>query len=114
VINASGQDGVAVAVRNALAKGQFTQGTVSTADSIRTASSSAYGISAQSAAELLAGELGLSAIASDAVAPDSVLLTVGTDFSHLRVRRQARRHIGRHHNERGATPHHRTGDSRWQ
>jgi LCP family protein required for cell wall assembly len=80
VINASGQDGVAVAVRNALAKGQFTEGTVGTADSIRAASSIAYGTGAQSAAELLADELGLSAIASDAVAPDTVLLTVGTDF----------------------------------
>lgn len=80
VINASGQDGVAVAVRDALAKGQFTEGTVSTADSIRAASSIAYGAGAQSAAELLADELGLSAVASDAVAPDTVLLTVGTDF----------------------------------
>lgn len=80
VINASGQDGVAVAVRNALAKGQFTKGTVSTADSIRAASSIAYGTGAQSAAELLADELGLTAIASDALAPDTVLLTVGTDF----------------------------------
>jgi LCP family protein required for cell wall assembly len=80
VINASGQDGVAVAVRNALAKGQLTEGTVSTADSIRAASSIAYGTGAQSNAELLADELGLSAIASDAVAPDTVLLTVGTDF----------------------------------
>ena len=35
-------------------------------------------------------------------------------FSHLRVRRQARLHIGRHHNERGAKPHRRAGDSRWQ
>jgi LytR cell envelope-related transcriptional attenuator len=80
VVNASGQDGVAVAVRNALAKGQFTEGTVSTDDSIRAASSIAYGTGAQSAAELLADELGPGAIASDTVAPDSVLLTVGTDF----------------------------------
>ena len=80
VINASGQDGAAVAVRNALAKGPLTEGTVSTADSIRAASSIAYGTGAQSNAELLADELGLSAIASDAVAPDTVLLTVGTDF----------------------------------
>jgi LCP family protein required for cell wall assembly len=80
VINASGQDGVAMAVRNALAKGQFTEGTVSTADSIRAASSIAYGTGAQSAAQLLADELGLSAITSDTVAPDTVLLTVGTDF----------------------------------
>lgn len=80
VINASGQDGVAAAVRNALAKGQFTEGRVSTADSIRAASSIAYRAGAQSAAELLADELGLSAIASDVVVPDTVLLTVGTDF----------------------------------
>ena len=52
VINASGQDGVAVAVRNALAKGQFTEGTVSTADSISAASAITYGTGAQSAAEL--------------------------------------------------------------
>ena len=80
VINASGQDGVAVAVRNALAKGQLTEGTVGTADSIRAATSIAYGSGAQSNAELLADELGLSAIASDAVAPDTVLLTAGTDY----------------------------------
>ena len=80
VINASGQDGVAVAVRNALAKGQLTEGTVGTADSIRAATRIAYGSGAQSNAELLADELGLTAIASDAVAPYTVLLTVGTDF----------------------------------
>ena len=71
---------MAVAVRNALTKGQFTEGTVGTADSIRAASSIAYGTGAQSNAELLADELGLSAIASDAIAPGSVQLTVGTDF----------------------------------
>jgi LCP family protein required for cell wall assembly len=80
VINASGQDEVAVTVRNALAKGQFTEGTVRTARSIRAASSIAYGIGARSAAERLADNLGFSAIASAAVAPDTVLLTVGTDF----------------------------------
>jgi LCP family protein required for cell wall assembly len=80
VINASGQDGVAVAVRNALAKGHLTEGTVGTADSIRAATSIAYGTGAQSNAERLADELGFSAIASEAVAPDTVVLTVGTDF----------------------------------
>jgi LCP family protein required for cell wall assembly len=80
VINASGQDGVAVAVRNALAKEQLTEGTVSTAPSISATTSIAFGTGAQSAAERLADELGVSAVASDAVAPDSVLLTVGTDF----------------------------------
>jgi LCP family protein required for cell wall assembly len=80
VINASGEDAMAVAVRNTLAKGQFTEGTVSTAHSIRAASSIAYGTGAQSAAERLADDLSLRAIASDAVAPDTVLLTVGTEF----------------------------------
>jgi LCP family protein required for cell wall assembly len=59
-------------------RGQFTEGTVSTADSISAASSIPYGTGAQSAAELMADELGLSAIASDAVAPDTVILTVGS------------------------------------
>jgi LCP family protein required for cell wall assembly len=80
VVNATGRDGVAAAVRNALAKGEFTEGTVGTADSIRGASSIAFGTGAQSNAEHLADELGLSAIASDAVAPDTVLITVGADF----------------------------------
>ncbi len=80
VINASGQDGVATAVRSAMAKGEFTEGSVSTAASISAASSIAYGTGAQSAAELLADKTGLAATASDAVAPDTVLLTLGTDF----------------------------------
>jgi LCP family protein required for cell wall assembly len=80
VVNASGRDGAATAVRNALAKGEFTEGTVGTADSISSASSIAYGTGAQPNAELLADKLGLSATASDAVAPDAVLVTVGTDF----------------------------------
>jgi LCP family protein required for cell wall assembly len=80
VINASGQEGAAVAARNALAKGQFTEGTVSTADSIKAENSIVYGIGAESAAEHLADELGVEANASDAVAPDTVQLTVGTDF----------------------------------
>jgi LCP family protein required for cell wall assembly len=80
VINASGQAGAAVAVRNALAKGQFTEGTVSTADSIKAENSIAYGTGAESAAEHLADELGVEANASDVVAPDTVQLTVGTDF----------------------------------
>ena len=80
VINASGHEGAAAAARMTLAKGRFTEGTVSTADSPSATSSIAYGAGAQSAAELLGDELGLSATASDAVALDTVLLTVGTDF----------------------------------
>jgi LCP family protein required for cell wall assembly len=80
VINASGQEGLAVAVQKALAKGQFTEGTASTADSTSAASSIGYGPGAQSAAGVLADELSLSAIADDTVARNTVLLTVGTDF----------------------------------
>lgn len=81
VINASGRAGVAEAVRSASVKGQFTEGTVSTAESVTAATSIAYGTGAQSAAERLADELGVGAIASDALAPDTVQLTVGTDFA---------------------------------
>jgi hypothetical protein len=68
------------AIQQALATEQFAEGTVRTARSIRVASSIAYGTGARSAANRLADELGVRAIASDAVAPDTVLLTVGTDL----------------------------------
>jgi len=80
VINASGHEGVAAAARKTLAKGRFTEGSVRTAESLSATSSIAYGAGAQSAAELLGDELGLRVTASDAVALDTVLLTVGTDF----------------------------------
>ena len=79
VIDASGHGEKVLAVRKALASTQFTEGTIRTARSIRAASSIAYGTGARSAAEQLADNLGLSAIASDAVAPDTVLITVRTD-----------------------------------
>ena len=79
VINASGRDEMVAAIQ-ALATEQFAEGTVRTARSIRVASSIAYGTGARSAANQLADELGVRAIASDAVAPDTVLLTVGTDL----------------------------------
>jgi LCP family protein required for cell wall assembly len=81
VINASGRDGVAASVQNALAQREFTKGSVSTADAIQSASSIAYGTGAQPAAEQLADELALSAIASPDVLADSVQLTVGTDLN---------------------------------
>jgi LCP family protein required for cell wall assembly len=80
VMNASGQPETAVAVRKALAQGQFTEGTINIARSIRAASSITYGTGAQSAAERLAEDLSLRANASDAVAPRTVLLTIGTEF----------------------------------
>jgi LytR cell envelope-related transcriptional attenuator len=79
-VNAAGRDGVAATVQKALAKDAFTEGSVGTAGSVSAASSITYGSGAQSAAESLADETGLSAVASDAIAPDTVLLTVGTDF----------------------------------
>jgi LCP family protein required for cell wall assembly len=80
VINASGQEGAAVAARNALAKGEFTAGAVSNADSIRAENSIVYGTGAQSAAQRLADELGIDASPSGTVAPDTVQLTIGSDF----------------------------------
>lgn len=80
VIDATGRKATAVAVRNALATGQLAEGAVNTAHTLRAASSIAYGAGAQSAAERLADNLGLRATASDVVAPDTVLLTIGTDF----------------------------------
>jgi hypothetical protein len=71
---------VAAAVQNALAKDDFAEGSVDTAGSVRATSSIAYGNGARSAAKQLANETGISVVASDAVAPDTVLLTVGTDF----------------------------------
>jgi LCP family protein required for cell wall assembly len=80
VINASRQEGLAAALMRSLAPRQFTEGTASTADSASETSTIAYGPGAEAAAAALADELGLSATVSDAVAPNTVLLTVGTDF----------------------------------
>lgn len=80
VIDASGQQSMAVGVRNGLAEGQFTEGTINTAHSIRAASSITYGTGAQSAAERLADDLSLRANPSEAVAPGTVVLTIGTEF----------------------------------
>jgi LCP family protein required for cell wall assembly len=80
VVNAAGREGVAAAAQKAFAKDDLTEGAVSTASSLSAASSITYGSGAQSAAELLADETGLDAVASEAVAPDTVLLTIGTDF----------------------------------
>jgi LCP family protein required for cell wall assembly len=81
VLNAAGREGVAAAAQKAFGKGDFSEGSVGTANSVSTTSSIAYGTGARSAAELLADKTGLDAVASDAVAPDTVLLTIGTDFA---------------------------------
>jgi hypothetical protein len=55
-------------------------GTVTTADSLAGTSTIAYGAGAGDAAHTLADRLQLTATASDAVAPGTVRLTIGTDF----------------------------------
>jgi LCP family protein required for cell wall assembly len=81
VVNASGKEGQAAALEKSLATGAFTAGSVSTAESTKQKSSIAYGPGAKSAAAELADKLNTTATASDTVAPDTVQLTVGTDFT---------------------------------
>jgi LCP family protein required for cell wall assembly len=83
VVNASGKQGEAAYLEKALATKPFIAGAVSTADSTSPTSSIAYGPGAKAAAGQLADELGISASASDSVAPDTVQLTVGTDFANF-------------------------------
>ncbi|HZE15298.1 MAG TPA: LCP family protein, partial [Mycobacterium sp.] len=81
VVNASGKQGEAAHLEKSLATGPFIEGVVSTADSTRQTSTIAYGPGAKAAAGRLADELDISANASDSVAPNTVRLTVGTDFA---------------------------------
>ena len=81
VVNASGRQGEAAAAEMSLATGHFTKGTVGTADSTSQTSTIAYGPGAKAAAAELADELGITATASESVSPNTVRLTVGTDFS---------------------------------
>jgi LCP family protein required for cell wall assembly len=81
VVNASGKQGEAAYLEKSLATGAFTEGTVSTADSTSQTSTIGYGRGAKAAATELADELGISATASDSVAPSTVRLTAGTDFA---------------------------------
>jgi hypothetical protein len=53
---------------------------VSTASSLATTTTIAYGVGAADAARKVADRLQLTARASDTVAPDTVLLTIGADF----------------------------------
>ena len=81
VINATRHDGLATTVENSFTSRGFTAGTITTADGISLQSSIEYGPGAQNAAQELASELDVTAAASDTVAPDTVQLTIGTDFS---------------------------------
>jgi LCP family protein required for cell wall assembly len=81
VVNASGRQGEAAHLEKSLATGHFTEGTVSTADSTSQTSTIAYGPGAKAAAAELADQLDISATASNTVAPNTVRLTVGTDYA---------------------------------
>lgn len=83
VVNASGKQGEAAYLEKSLASGPFKKGTISTADSITQTSTIAYGPGAKAAANELADELGLTAKASNRVAPNTVRLTVGTDYANF-------------------------------
>jgi LCP family protein required for cell wall assembly len=81
VVNASGKQGAAAVLEKSLARGLFTEGATSTADSISRISTIVYGSGAEAAGAELADELDISANASDRVARNTVRLTVGTDFA---------------------------------
>jgi hypothetical protein len=66
-----------------LGTGKFSEGKVSTADSITETSSITYGAGVKMAATELADQYDITATASDSVAPNTVRLTVGTDFSRF-------------------------------
>jgi hypothetical protein len=80
VVNATNHDGLGSAVAQALGADGLTAGTVTTADSLADTSAIAYGPGAGDSAHTLADRLQLTATASDAVAPDTVRLTIGADF----------------------------------
>src|SRR5204862_516106 len=80
VINAAHQEGVARSLEQALTKHQLSEGITSTADTTVEDSSIQYGPGAQAAATALSDQLNLTATASDTVAPNTVQLTVGTNF----------------------------------
>ena len=80
VVNATDHDGLGSAVERSFGADGMIAGTVSTAASLANTSTIAYGVGAADAARKLADQLQLSATASDTVAPDTVLLTIGADF----------------------------------
>ena len=83
VVNASGREGEAAQLETSLATGRFSKGNVSTADSTSRTSTIAYGPGAKAAADELGDEFGITAVASDTVARNTVRLTVGTDYSRF-------------------------------
>ena len=80
VVNASTFDGLAGHLETAFSERGFTAGQATTAESTADESTITYGAGAQAAAKALARQLNLTATVSDAVAPHTVQLTIGTDF----------------------------------
>jgi LCP family protein required for cell wall assembly len=80
VVNATSHDGLGTSVQRSLGADGLTAGTVTTADSLAQTSTIAYGPGAGDAAHTLADRLQLTATASDDIAPDTVQLTIGSDF----------------------------------
>jgi LCP family protein required for cell wall assembly len=80
VVNATNHDGLGSAVEQSFGADGLTTGTVTTAQSLADASTIAYGAGADGAAHMMADRLQLTATASEAVAPNTVQLTIGTDF----------------------------------
>lgn len=80
VLNASSYDGLADVVRNKLAANGLTAGQATSGDSLEQTTRIEYGTDARKPAETLADQLDLIAKPSDALAPNHMLLTLGTDF----------------------------------
>ncbi|MBP1816685.1 LCP family protein [Mycobacterium sp. OAE908] len=80
VINATDHAGLGSAIEHSFGDDGMIVGTVTTADRLAETSTISYGVGAADAARTLADRLQLAATASDTVAPDTVLLTVGADF----------------------------------
>ena len=80
VVNATRHDGLGSAVERSFGADGLTEGSVITAESLAESSTIAYGPGADDAAHMLADRLQLTATASEAVAPDTVQLTIGADF----------------------------------
>ena len=80
VVNASQFQGLASHLVTTFGQRGFTAGEPSTASSIVDESTVKYGPGAQAAADALAHELNMTAAASSSVSPNTVQLTIGTDF----------------------------------
>lgn len=80
VVNAGNETGLAAAVIDHFATRGFRAGEASSAESLAEASSIEYGSGANDSAHTLATKLGLTASASASLAPNTVRLTLGTNF----------------------------------